>query len=72
MIADNQLSKLLHEAQGKPALPKDLQDAIDEASKTNEASTDAAFIPSGISRHEYNRSQELAASMELSHHDIRW
>jgi len=52
--------------------PKDLQDAIDTASKTNEASTDAAFIPPGISRHEYNRSQELAVSMELSHHDIRW
>lgn len=72
LIAENKLSQLLHEAQGKPALPRDLQAAVDQASKTAEAHIDAAFIPTGMSRDEYASLQELAASLEVSHHDVQW
>lgn len=72
LVADKQLHKLLHEAQGKTALPKDLQAAVETASSSSDASTVAAFIPEGFTRDEYNRLQQLVASMEEADHAIQW
>lgn len=72
LVADKQLHKLLQEAQGKAALPKELQDAVDTASSSSDASTDAAFIPEGFTRDNYNSMQQLAASLETTNHAIQW
>ena len=72
LVADKQLHKLLQQAQGKAALPKDLQDAVDTATKSFDASMDAAFMPEGITKDNYARLQQLAASMQNAKGDIQW
>lgn len=73
LVADKQLHKRLQEAQGKAALPKELQDAVDTGSyKSSGATTDAALMPEGISKDEFARLQQLAVSMENAKNDIQW
>lgn len=73
LVADKQLHKRLQQAQGKAALPKQLQDAVDTATYTSsDATTDAAFMPEGVSKDDYARLQQLAASMEHAKDDIQW
>lgn len=72
LIASHQLPNLLHEAQGKPALPEDLRNVMDRASGTEDVHLDAAFVPSGVSRVEYTHLQELAAEMQSSQSHIQW
>lgn len=73
LFADKQLHQRLQEAQGKAALPKDIQDAVDTGSYTSsDATTDAAFMPEGVSKDDFARLQQLAASMDNADNDIQW
>lgn len=72
LIASHQLPNLLHEAQGKPALPEDLRNVMDKASGTDDVDLNAAFIPTSVSKVEYTRLQELAAEMQSSQSHIQW
>lgn len=73
LVADKQLHKRLQEAQGKAALSKGLQDAVDTGSDTSpDATTDAAFMPEGVSKDDFARLQQLAASMDNAKNDIQW
>ena len=73
LVADKQLHKRLQEAQGKEALPNDLQDAVDTATDTSsDATTAAAFMPEGVSGDDFARLQQLAISMENAKNDVQW
>lgn len=72
LVADKQLHKLLQEAQGKAALPKDLQDAVNTASTSFDASSNVAFMPEGFTRDDCTNLQQLAASMENANSAIQW
>ena len=65
LIQQDKLSDLLQNAQGKPALPQELQAAVDAARKAKGiSSTTAAFVPSGMTSAQYTQLQQLAADMQ--------
>ena len=64
LIQQDRLSDLLQNAQGKPALPQELQAAVDAAKKASISSTNAAFVPSGMTSTQYTHLQQLAADMQ--------
>ena len=72
LVADKQLHKLLEQAQGKAALPKELQDAVLTASTSLHASLEAAFMPDGISTDDYMYLQKLATDMATAGDNIQW
>ena len=64
LIQQNRLPELLHQAQGKEALPSDLQVAVDQAQKARTSNSSAAFVPSDMSSDQYNELQQVAATMQ--------
>ena len=72
LIADKKLPELLRTAQGKKALPQELQRAVDSASSSAAANVDAAFVPEGMSRDSYTHLQQLAAGMQNAADSIKW
>ncbi|KAL3141127.1 hypothetical protein ABBQ38_003478 [Trebouxia sp. C0009 RCD-2024] len=72
LVADKQLHKLLEQAQGQAALPKDIQDAVHTASTSSHASWEAAFMPDGITKDDYIYLQQLATDMGAAVDNIQW
>ncbi|KAL3162490.1 hypothetical protein ABBQ32_010153 [Trebouxia sp. C0010 RCD-2024] len=72
LVADRQLHKLLKQAQGQAALPKDLQDAVHTASTSSHASLEAAFMPDGITKDDYIYLQQLATDLGAAADNIQW
>ena len=66
LMADGRFQQLLQQAHGKPALPENLQEAVDSAAKSTQSDIDAAFRPEGMSTAQYSRLQQVAA--EMQHH----
>lgn len=72
LVTDKKLPKLLQHAKGKTALPQELQALVNDAVRASHASTDAAFIPSGMATDKYTHLQQLATSLQKAADDIQW
>ena len=72
LISDKALPQLLQQAQGKQALPQQLQDAVEPASQKLAASIDGAFVPPDMPKESYIHLQQLASSMQNVADGIRW
>ena len=72
LISDKQLPQLLQQAQGKQALPQQLQDAVKTASQKPDASIAEAFMPQDMTKDTYTHLQQLATCMLNAADDIQW